>query len=120
MASSSDKRLYRVIFMNQGKVFEVFAREVSQGGLFGFVEIEQIVFGETSAVLVDPNEDSLRKEFENTKRSFIPMHSVIRIDEMEKDASLKPRVVALNPEAAGNGGSNITPIYTPQNPNGGQ
>ncbi len=110
----SDKRLYRVIFYNQGRVYEVFARAVSQGSLFGFIEIEQLVFGEKSQLIVDPNETALKQEFENTKRSFIPMHSVVRIDEMEKDASFKPRVVPISPEERGaDSGGRITPIYTP-------
>ena len=48
MAKSDEKRLYRVVFLNQGKVYEIFARIVAQGGLFGFVEIEDLVFGEKS------------------------------------------------------------------------
>ena len=35
------KPIYRVVFLNQGKVYEVYARRVSQtGALFGFVEID--------------------------------------------------------------------------------
>lgn len=115
MAKSDEKRLYRVVFLNQGKVYEIFARIVAQGGLFGFVEIEDLVFGEKSTILVDPSEDALKKEFENTRRIFIPMHSVIRIDEMEKDSALKPRIVPLpgKGESAANGEGRVTPIYTP-------
>ena len=117
MAKSSEKKLYRVIFFNQGKIFEIFARNVSQGNLFGFIEVEELVFGEKSTVIVDPNENTLKQEFENTKRVFIPLHSVVRIDEMEKTSALKPRVISLEgrSESSG-GGSRITPIYTPPNP----
>ena len=39
------KPIYRVVFLNQGKVYEVYARHVSQtGALFGFVEIEELIF----------------------------------------------------------------------------
>ena len=41
----SGKPLYKVIFHNQGKVYEIYARNVHQGGMFGFVEVEKIVFG---------------------------------------------------------------------------
>lgn len=82
-------RLYRVIFVNQGKVYEVYARSVADGGLLGFVEVEQLVFGERSQVVVDPSEEKLKSEFEGVKKTFLPMHSVIRIDEVEKQGIAK-------------------------------
>ena len=115
-----EKRLYRVIFYNQGKVYEIFAREVAQGNLFGFIEVAQLVFGEKSAILVDPSEDALKKEFESTRRIFIPMHSVVRLDDVDRESALKPRVVPLGgtgAEAAESPGpGRVTPIYTPPNP----
>tara|TARA_Y100001934_G_C12167551_1_gene685044 strand:+ start:613 stop:954 length:342 start_codon:yes stop_codon:yes gene_type:complete len=81
---STEKKIYRVNFHNQGKVYEVYARQVHQSGLFGFIEIEQIVFGEKSSLLVDPSEESLKTEFEGVERTYIPMHAIIRIDEVEK------------------------------------
>lgn len=90
---TAKKRLYRVIFVNQGKVYEVYTRRVGQGDLFGFIEIEQLVFGEKSAVVIDPTEERLRGEFEGVKLSYIPLHAVIRIDEVERQGSAK--IVAL-------------------------
>jgi hypothetical protein len=86
------KRVYRVSFQQQGKVYEIFARSVSQGELFGFVEIEQIVFGERSKLIVDSGEESLKTEFAGVKRIFVPLHAVIRIDEVDREgaASIRP------------------------------
>ena len=81
---SNDKKNYRITFHNQGKVYEIYAKQVHQSGLFGFIEVEQIVFGEKSALLVDPSEESLKSEFAGVERTYIPMHAVIRIDEVEK------------------------------------
>ena len=78
------KSLYKITFLNQGQVYEVYARHVNQGGLLGFVEVEGLVFGEKTTVVVDPSEERLQREFEGVKRSYIPMHSVVRIDEVEK------------------------------------
>ena len=39
------KSLYKVIFMSQGQVYEIYARSVGQGDMFGFVAIEELVFG---------------------------------------------------------------------------
>ena len=36
---------------------------VHQSGLLGFIEVEEIVFGEKSSVVVDPSEESLKSEF---------------------------------------------------------
>lgn len=78
------KKLYKVIFHNQGKVYEVFARDVHQSAMYGFVEVEKLQFGEKSAVVVDPSEEQLKTEFQGVQRSYIPMHSIIRIDEVDK------------------------------------
>ena len=86
---ASKKRLYKVSFISQGQVYELFARQVYQAELYGFVVIEDLVFGERSAVVVDPSEERLKSEFESVKRSFIPMHAVIRIDEVEKQGVAK-------------------------------
>ncbi len=74
--------IFRIVFVNQGKVYEIYARKVSHGGLFGFVEVEELVFGERSSVVVDPSEERIKSEFAGVKRSYLPLHSVIRIDEV--------------------------------------
>jgi hypothetical protein len=101
----SKQRLYRVSFTSQGQVYEIYARNVSHGGLLGFVEVEQLVFGEKSSVVVDPGEEKLKTEFANVTRSYIPVHAVIRIDEVSKPGA--PKVSPL-PEGA----SNVTPFPT--------
>ena len=76
--------IYRISFICQGEVYEIYARKVSQGGLFGFVEIEELVFGERSKLLIDSSEERLKTEFEGVRRVYVPLHAVIRIDEVEK------------------------------------
>ncbi|MGD9603075.1 MAG: DUF1820 family protein [Gammaproteobacteria bacterium] len=83
------KRTYRITFHSQGKVYELYARNIHQGGLLGFVEVEEIVFGEKSTVVVDPSEETLKAEFAGVSRTYIPMHAVIRIDEVEKSGQSK-------------------------------
>ena len=38
--------IFKVIFHNQGKVFEIYARKVGHGAMFGFIEVEELIFGE--------------------------------------------------------------------------
>ena len=99
--------LYKIIFLNQGKVFEIYARSVSQGALFGFVEVEELVFGERTTVVVDPSEEKIKSEFENVKRTYLPMHSIIRIDEVDKQGTSKIS------KLEGNVTQFPMPIYTP-------
>jgi hypothetical protein len=97
--------LFKIIFVNQGKVYEIYARKVSHGTLFGFVEVEELVFGTQSSVVLDPGEERIKAEFEGVKRSYLPLQSVIRIDEVRKQGVSK--VVALE------GGSSVTPFPGP-------
>ena len=105
----ASKPIYKVIFLNQGKVYEIYARRVSQtGSLFGFVEIEELVFGARKSVVVDPAEERLQHEFAGVKRTYLPMHYVLRIDEVDKQGTAKISDVE---------GGNVTqfplPVYSP-------
>jgi hypothetical protein len=99
--------IFRIMFVNQGKVYEIYARQVSHGDLFGFIEVEELLFGERSTVVLDPGEERIKSEFEGVKRTFLPMHSVLRIDEVKKQGMSKITAVE--------GGANVTqfpmPIY---------
>lgn len=80
----STPRLYRVSFQNQGQVYEIYARGVSHGSMMGLVEVEKLVFGEKSTILVDPSEEKLKTEFADVVRTYIPIHSIVRIDQVDK------------------------------------
>jgi len=100
--------IFKVVFLNQGKVYEIYARKVSHGSLLGFVEIEELVFGERSALVVDPSEERVKAEFEGVRRTYLPMHSILRIDEVLKQGVSKISTAE---------GSNVmpfpVPMYTP-------
>ncbi len=83
------RTLYRVIFTSQNKVYEIYARKVIQGEMYGFVEVEGVLFGEKSSLVVDPGEEQLKHEFSGVKRSFLPFSAIIRIDEVEKEGAAK-------------------------------
>ncbi len=85
----ASKRVYRVMFVNQGKVYEIYARQVTQSGMYAFVELEGLIFGEKSAVVIDPSEERLKSEFQGVQRTYVPVHAVIRIDEVEKEGVAK-------------------------------
>ncbi len=76
--------IFKVLFVNQGKVYEIYARRVRHGDLFGFIEVEELLFGERSTVVLDPSEERIKTEFQGVKRTFLPLHSILRIDEVKK------------------------------------
>ncbi|QHS10463.1 DUF1820 family protein [Sinimarinibacterium sp. NLF-5-8] len=78
------QRLYRVTFLNQGQVYEIYAREVSHNAMLGFVEVGKLVFGEKTTLVVDTSEEKLKDEFADVERFYVPVHAVVRIDEVSK------------------------------------
>ncbi len=106
------KRIYKVIFTNQGKVFEIYARQVISGELYGFVEAQGLLFGERTTLVVDPSEEQLKLDFNGVNRTYIPFHNVIRIDEVEKEGAGK--ILQLN-QAEKSGIQLAQPSFIPGN-----
>ncbi|GJL81103.1 MAG: hypothetical protein DHS20C01_07370 [marine bacterium B5-7] len=104
----ANKRVYKIVFHNQGNVYELYAREVSQSGMYAFIEVGEIIFGERSKLVVDPSDERLKAEFSGVKRTYIPMHAVIRIDEVDKEGQ--------NKILAGDGASKVAPFPVPMTP----
>ena len=101
------ERLFRVRFISQDKIYEVYAQDCYQGDLYGFVVLEDLVFDNNTSMVVDPSEEKLKTEFEGVRQTIIPMHSIIRIDMVEK------RGVSKMVEIEGNVAQFPSPIYTP-------
>ena len=108
----SNKSLFKVVFMSQGQVYEIYARHVVHGELFGFIEVEELVFGERTTLVVDPSEERIKSEFENVRRTYLPMHSIIRIDEVDKQGVSK-----ISKLEGGNVAQFPLPVYTPGDTN---
>jgi hypothetical protein len=108
--SDTQQHIYKVVFHNQGHIYEVYAHNIYQSDLYGFIEVEDYIFGTRSKLVVDPSEDKLRQEFDGVQRSFIPMHAVIRIDEVDKEGVAK---------VTDSKGGNVTPFPLPLPRDGG-
>ena len=106
------KQLYKISFYNLDKIYEVYAHQVYQSDLYGFVTIEGLTFDERSKVVVDPGEEKLKSEFEQVKRFFVPMHAIIRIDEVDKQG------VSKISEAGENIAHFPSSVYSPSNDRG--
>jgi len=104
----SSQQMYRVTFVSQGKIYEIYARQVSHGSLFGFVEVAKLEFGTRSSVVVDPSEEKIQAEFAGVTRTYLPLHSVLRIDEVDKQGVSK-----ITNLEGGNVAQFPVPMYTP-------
>lgn len=98
-----EQSICKVQFYNRGELYELYARNVYQAEMYGFIEVEELLFGERSQVVVDPSEEKLKTEFSGVKRTLIPMHSIVRIDEVEKQGASKVSEVSK-------GEANVTPF----------
>ncbi|HEB95728.1 MAG TPA: DUF1820 family protein [Sedimenticola thiotaurini] len=101
-------RIFRISFVNHGKIYQLYAKQVRQAEIHGFVEIEGLIFGEPGSLLIDPSEERLKDEFSGVSRTLVPVHAVIRVDEVEKHGSSK--ILDLDPNAK------ITPFPSPFSP----
>ena len=79
-----DKRIFRIRFYNDENICEIYAQQVGDCKIFGFIEVKDFLYGQSSNTIVDPSEEKLRAEFSDVKSTYIPMDAIIRIDEVEK------------------------------------
>ena len=87
----ADKRLYKIIFLNQGKVYELFSEGVTTSGLWGFIEVSDLVFEEGNGLVVDPTEEKMREEFASARVLHLPIQSVLRVEEVDQRGKCRIR-----------------------------
>ena len=76
--------VYKIKFIQLGEIYEVFARHIYQSEMYGFIEVEEYIFNRDKQLVVDPTSEKLKNEFLNVERSYIPLNSIIRIDEVDE------------------------------------
>lgn len=99
------EKLYRIAFLNHGKVYELFCSGVCTSGLLGFIEVSGLLFSEKDSVVVDPTEERMRDEFDGVEVLHLPMHSVLRVEEVRK----KGQAIIRDRES----GEKVTPFPIP-------
>lgn len=85
------RTLYKITFLNAGKIYELYARHVAASHLWGFTEVGELVWESGDSVVIDPTEERLRDEFGSTRLLHLPMQSVIRVEEVERKGQLAIR-----------------------------
>ena len=89
------------------EIYELYARSVSSGALWGFTEVAELVWDINEGLVVDPTEERLRDEFAGTRVLHLPMQSIVRIEEVDRkgqtairDATTGEKVVTPFPMPA--------------------
>lgn len=76
--------MYKVVFLNHGKVYELFCKAVDSSPLYGFIELAGLMFDTDESIVVDPTEERMREEFAETELLILPMQSVIRVEKVKR------------------------------------
>jgi Uncharacterized protein conserved in bacteria len=84
-----DKKIYKIIFIQLGEIYEIFAKQIFQSDMYGFLEVEEFIFTNDDQLVVDPSSEKLKTEFNNVKRSYIPIGAIQRIDEVIESGEAK-------------------------------
>ena len=94
-----DKKIYKIIFIQLGEIYEIFAKQIFQSDMYGFLEVEEFIFSNDDQLVVDPSSEKLKTEFNKVKRSYIPIGSIQRIDEVVEsgDARIKKTSSQVSP-----------------------
>ena len=103
------KPLYKMTFLNHGKVYELYARHVGGSSLWGFTEVGELLFDLHEGLVVDPTEERLRDEFGTTKVLHLPMQSIVRVEEVERKGQSAIRDAATGEKV-------VTPFPFPAKP----
>ena len=83
------KGIYKILFVQLGEIYELYAKSIYQSDLYGFIEVEEYLFNQSSMIVVDPSEEKLKTEFKGVERSYLPIGSILRIDEVDKKGVAK-------------------------------
>ena len=59
----SKKGIYKIVFIQTGEIYEVYAKSIFQSDMYGFIEVEDYIFDQNSQIVVDPSEEKLKTEF---------------------------------------------------------
>ena len=103
------KPLYLLHFQHQDKLYVVYARHVASSSIWGFIEVGEFDFDTRQGVLIDPAEERLREEFADTRTLHLPMHQVLRIEEVARRGASAIR-------DAGDPARVVTPFPMPRQP----
>lgn len=110
---SQQNPMYSVEFISGGERYQLYVRELVSSSVFGFIEVADFVWDTHTELVLDPSHERLKDEFADVERTYIPMHNVIRIDQVKKQGSAK--ITQFSDKIKSDKVTAIhSPIYTPK------
>ena len=65
-------------------MYEIYSHGITSSGLYGFVEVSELVFESSASMVVDPVEEKLQDEFSGVEVLHLPIQSVLRVEQVRK------------------------------------
>lgn len=93
-ARKREQTYYKITFTNEDELYQICAKELASSDLYGLIEISDFIFP-SSRLVFNPGEERLRREFEGIKRTWIPYHAIIRIDEILDSRESEIKIIPL-------------------------
>jgi hypothetical protein len=108
--SAREKTYYKVSFARDNEMYQVCARSVQSSDLFGLIEIADFIFP-SNRLVYNPGEERIRREFSGIRRTWIPYHAIVRIDEVLDTTESEVKIVPLESvRAAPSAASPVVPF----------
>ena len=86
----NEKPIYRILFVEQEEVKEIYAQYISEETLVGFIEADTILNQGSRKPALSPNQ---------VRRCYIPLHTILRIDEIITEKTVKEDNISHLPHA---------------------
>lgn len=81
MSNNAEQRpIYRIVFTQEEEIKELYAQYISEETLVGFIEADTLLDRNNIALIVNPKE---------VRRCYIPLHNILRIDEITVEQTEK-------------------------------
>ena len=109
---TKNKPVFRIQFQHRDQLIDLYAHGVSQSSMMAFVELSDLIFNKKTDIVIDPSEEKIKAEFDGVKSTYIPVHAIIRIDEVEKTGPNKIRPL----DNKDSSGSRIAPFPSSSTP----
>ena len=88
--------IYRINYINQNQVYELYAERIATDALLGFMSISSILFDLKDAIVIDPVEEQLKTEFKDVEVLHVPITHILKVEEVKQKKSCKIRQLQPN------------------------
>lgn len=90
---SQSSIIYRVTFSQGEQICQLYSRFVLEESLIGFIELDELIFDEQKYLDVEQGDSissEMKQQFQGVERTYIPVNSILRIDELLRKDVRKP------------------------------